>query len=151
MTEQRFSAQIEQQGAKTFIVIPFDPADAWGVKTRYHVTGTINGHAVRGALDSDVSGFLLSLGPAWLREAALAPGSNVAVVLAPEGPQSHTLADDLRAELAAEPPAQDFFDSLPTFYRKNYLRWIDSAKRPETRSARIVEMIKLLKDGKRDR
>jgi len=40
---------------------------------------------------------------------------------------------------------------LATFYRNGYLRWIGGVKRPETRSARIAEMLSLLKAGKKQR
>ena len=62
-----------------------------------------------------------------------------------------TLAADITEALAAAPAAQAFFDALPTFYRKNFMRWIDSAKRPATRAAHIAEMVELLKAGKRER
>ena len=50
-----------------------------------------------------------------------------------------------------EPAARRLFESLPTFYRKNFLRWIESAKRPETRARRIAETVATLKAGKRER
>ena len=53
--------------------------------------------------------------------------------------------------MRVEPQAKQFFDSLPTFYRNNYMRWINSAKRPPTRAARIAEMMELLKAGKREK
>ncbi len=55
------------------------------------------------------------------------------------------------AALATNTVAKAFFDGLPTFYRKNYIRWIESAKRPETRAKRIVEMMALLAEGKREK
>jgi hypothetical protein len=45
-----------------------------------------------------------------------------------------------------------FFLGLATFYRKGYLRWIDATKgRPEARAERIVQVIELLKSGKKER
>jgi uncharacterized protein YdeI (YjbR/CyaY-like superfamily) len=78
-------------------------------------------------------------------------GAEVEVVLAPEGPQAGMLAPDILAALDSEPEARAFFESLATFYRNGYLRWIEGAKRPETRSARIAEMRALLKAGKKQR
>ena len=49
------------------------------------------------------------------------------------------------------PAAGRFFESLPTIYRKNFMRWIDGAKRPETRAKRIAETVATLKSGKRER
>jgi uncharacterized protein YdeI (YjbR/CyaY-like superfamily) len=68
-----------------------------------------------------------------------------------EGPQAETLSSDIALALKAEPNAQAFFESLATFYRNNYIRWIESAKRPETRARRIGEMIDLLKEGKKQK
>ena len=56
-----------------------------------------------------------------------------------------------RAGRASEPEARAFFESLATFYRNGYVRWIEGAKRPETRSARIAEMLGLLRGGQKQR
>jgi uncharacterized protein YdeI (YjbR/CyaY-like superfamily) len=86
------------------------------------------------------------------RSLALPKGKLAAqVALAPEGPQADTLAADILAALESEPEARAFFESLATFYRNAYVRWIESAKRSETRSARIAEMLNLLKAGKKQR
>jgi uncharacterized protein YdeI (YjbR/CyaY-like superfamily) len=74
------------------------------------------------------------------------------VKLVPEGPQSETLAADIAGALGAEPDAARFFDGLATFYRKNYLRWIDATKRsPEVRAQRIAELVQLMKAGRKER
>jgi len=134
------------------IRVPFDPNGAWGEKDRHHVTGTVGGRRIRGALDVVEEGYGLVLGPAWQRDADFEPGSDVVVTLAPEGPQRATLPPDVAAALDAEPAAAAFFDSLATFYRKGYLRWVDATKRqPDVRAARIAEMIELLKAGTKER
>jgi len=133
------------------IALPFDPAAAWGERGRYDVTGTVSGYKVRGKLVVRSGGHVLELGPAWCRDATIVAGTPVLVVLAPEGPQVSTLAADIAAALDAEPSARRFFESLATFYRKNFMRWIEDAKRPETRAKRIAEMVATLKSGKRER
>ena len=69
----------------------------------------------------------------------------------PEGPHSTTMGADVAAAFAEDPPAARFFDSLPSFYRDNHARWIESAKRPETRAKRITEVVDLSRLGKRER
>ena len=82
----------------------------------------------------------------------IGPGDEVDVVLIPEGPQRVDLAPDVAAALDAAPDAAAFFDSLAQFYRRGYLRWIDATKRsPDKRSARIAEMVDLLKAGVKQR
>ena len=151
MTTQHFKTIIAKTGTRTFIPIPFNPNEVWGVKQRHHITGTVNGYGVRGSLGSDGMQYFLPLGAAWRRDCGLEAGSNVEVVLSPEGPQSESLAPDVSSALEAEPRARAFFESLATFYRNTYIKWIESAKRPETRAARIKEMIELLKVGKKQK
>ena len=133
------------------IKLPFDPAAEWGSRDRYDLTGTIAGHRFRGKLTPRDDAFYMDLGPAWCRDARFAPDMPVAVSMVPEGPQVAAMAPDVAAALDAEPDARRFFEALPTFYRKNFMRWIDSAKRPETRARRIAETVATLKAGQRER
>ena len=138
--------------ARVYLVAPFDPEEVWGPRTRYHVTGTINGRPFRGALEPFAKGYLLALGPKSRCREGLHPGDPVEVTLEPEGPQSGSLPADIAAALQAEPKAAQFFDSLASFYRQNYLRWIEATKRsPETRAQRIAELIELMKAGRKQR
>lgn len=151
MSTQRFKTTVVKSGDRTCLVLPFNPNEAWGVKQRHYITGSINGCTIRGALGSEGSQFVLSLGVAWRRDNGVEAGATVEVVLEPEGPQSATLSPDVVAALDTAPQAKAFFDSLATFYRKGYIQWIESAKRPETRRRRIAEMLRLLKAGKKQR
>jgi hypothetical protein len=151
MATQRFKAVVTRTGSRTYIGIPFNPNEVWGVKQRHHITGSINGCAVRGSLGADGGQYFLPLGAAWRRGSGVEAGAEVEVVLTPEGPQADTLAADILAALDSESEAKALFESLATFYRNGYIRWIESAKRPETRSARIAEMLNLLKAGKKQR
>jgi hypothetical protein len=148
---QQFKTTIEKTGTRTFIAIPFNPNDVWGVKQRHHITGTVNGCKIRGSIGSDGQTYFLPLGAAWRRDNGLDAGADVEVMLSPEGPQTDLLAPDISSALEAEPQARAFFEALPTFYRNNFVRWIASAKKPETRAAHIKEMMELLKAGKRQK
>jgi hypothetical protein len=133
------------------LAIPFDPATAWGERDQYHVHGTVGGQPFRGPL-ADVDGsWSLQLGPAWCRAPGFVPGDEVEVVMGPEGSQSTSMGADVAAAFAAKPAAARFYDSLPSFYRNNYARWIEGAKRPETRAKRIAELVDLARLGKRER
>src|SRR5262245_58870354 len=145
MTTQRFKTVVAKSGSRIYIAIPFDPNAVWGVKQRHHIRGTVNGCMVRGSLGSDGTQYFLPLGAAWRRDNGLEAGAKVTVELAPEGPQQANLAPDVAAALDAAPKEKAFFESLATFYRNTYIKWIESAKRPETRAARIAEMMALLK------
>ncbi|HJS19001.1 MAG TPA: YdeI/OmpD-associated family protein [Anaerolineales bacterium] len=151
MKPQHFKTVITNSGAKTFIPIPFDPNEVWGAKQRHHIKGTVNEYGVRGPLDFDGKQYVLRLGAAWRRDRGIEAGTKVDVILSPEGPQTESLSPDIVSALDAESQAKTFFESLATFYRNGYINWIESAKRPETRTTRIVEMIELLKAGKKQK
>lgn len=137
---------------RVLVPVPFDPDEAWGAKPEHPVHGTVNGMGVRAVVEPLVGGHGILLGPAWRRDCGIAPGDEVTVVLAPEGPQRDDLAPDIAAALAAEPDAAAFFDSLAQFYRRAYLRWIDATKRrPDVRAERIAEVVALLKAGVKER
>jgi len=88
----------------------------------------------------------------WMRDAGVAAGDEVIIELAPEGPQRGDLADDIAAALEASPAAAAFFDTLAQFYRKAYVRWIDTTtRRPDLRAARITEVVDLLAAGIKQR
>ncbi len=145
--QREFRALLEPNGKGARVSVPFDPNEAWSRKDRHHVTGSVGGYKVRGELRSDGAGWALALGPAWVRD-NLKPGREVEVVLGPEGPD---LAEDVVAALANSLAAREFFENLPTFYRNNFIRWIEQAKRPETRAKRIAEMVGLCAAGRRER
>jgi hypothetical protein len=148
-----FSATIEARarGSGIAIRLPFDPSAEWGDKERHDVNGTLAGRKVRGKLVARDGAHFLEAGPAWCRDEGLAVGAQVSVALAPEGPQVESLGPDFTAALEAEPEARRFWGSLPTFYRKNFVRWVEQAKRPETRARRIADTVSTLKAGKRER
>lgn len=149
--QKSFDAIIQKEGSFIFVTIPFPPGEVWGAKPRYHVTGTINGIPVRGTLGALGQDYFLRLGAAWMRDSNLELGENVTVQLSLEGPHEGNIASDIAKALSGNKKAEAFFQGLPTFYRKNFIRWIDSAKREETRAKRINEMMKLLEEGKREK
>lgn len=149
--QQSFDTVIKKEGSFTFVEIPFSPREVWGTKPRYYVAGTINGISVRGTLGALGQAYFLRLGAAWMRDSSVKVGENVSVQLSLEGPQEDTISPDVAKALSGNKKAKIFFEGLPTFYRKNFIRWIESAKREETRDKRIKEMMTLLAEGKREK
>jgi hypothetical protein len=148
VTAKRFKSNVVRVRAKAYVPVPFDPNEAWGWKIRHYVKGTVGGCSIRGLLRSEDGEYVLPLGAAWLRDNVIPTAATIDVVLEPDGPQSETLAEDIVHALNASPEAETFFQSVAPFYRKNFLRRIDQARRPETRAARIAEMVKMLEAGK---
>jgi uncharacterized protein YdeI (YjbR/CyaY-like superfamily) len=58
---------------------------------------------------------------------------------------------DLGAALDATPAARRWFDAAAPSYRRNVLRWIVKAQRPETRAARVARTVETAGRGERIR
>ncbi len=66
-------------------------------------------------------------------------------------PREVTVPDDLAEVLAEDEGARRFFAGLSYTHRKEWVRWIQEAKRSETRNERIRKTIEALREGKRQR
>ena len=147
-----FRGRATRTGPTVEIPLPFDPAEAWGRRDRYHVTGNVNGARFRGPLVSRGAAWVIQRGPKSPGAAVLSDGDPVTVEIWPEGPQIGELALDVIEALDARPQARAAFEGLAQFYRKGWLRWIDATKRrPDIRRERIAEMVRLLEAGHKER
>ena len=61
-----------------------------------------------------------------------------------DGARTSTVPEDLAAALAASPRARDFFPQLDGANRYAVLYRVQTAKRPETRTRRIAELVAML-------
>jgi len=147
-----WTAKATLRGGRAEIALPFDPEQAWGTKGRQDACGTIAGRPVRGKLEREADAWVFPLGPAWWRDAGLDPadGPDLVAILGPEGPLLEDLADDFRAAMDASPAAVATFYSIAPHYRKNVIRWVETARRPETRAARIVGAVAAWAAGERE-
>lgn len=62
---------------------------------------------------------------------------------APPAPKTIHIPKDIRHALAENETAWKNFNNFAYTYRKEYVEWVQSAKRPETREKRIKETVRL--------
>jgi uncharacterized protein YdeI (YjbR/CyaY-like superfamily) len=55
------------------------------------------------------------------------------------------LPAELRAALDGAPDARARFEALPPSHRREYVRWIEEAKKPQTRARRAGETVARLR------
>ncbi len=67
----------------------------------------------------------------------------------PLKPPSFEMPGEFKEALAANKEAGAFFESLPPSQKKQYVGWIASAKRDETRQKRLQKALELLNDKQR--
>jgi uncharacterized protein YdeI (YjbR/CyaY-like superfamily) len=58
--------------------------------------------------------------------------------------ESLAIPDEIKAEIERSPTAWKNFDALAPGYRKQYILWLTTARRPETRARRLEKAIKML-------
>jgi len=86
------------------------------------------------------------------RAAGVAPGDEVDVDIESDAePREVTVPDDLARALAHDDTARTFFDGLSYTDRKEWVRWVEEAKRTETRAGRVAKTVESLRAGKRRR
>ena len=77
-------------------------------------------------------------------------GDQVKIVLeADTEPRLVAVPPDLMKELKKNRGAKAVFDKLAYTHRKEYVRWIEEAKREETRASRVAKTIEMLLKGKK--
>jgi hypothetical protein len=147
MSAQRFEATIEQHGSGTVIVVPFDLKEAFG-SARPPVRATVNGYTFRTTLFTMGGRALLGLNREVRQAARVEAGQEVSVELARDDePRTVEVPSDLAAALEEDPTVRETFDGLSYTHRKEYVRWVEDAKRDETRTRRIAKSIELLRKG----
>lgn len=65
-----------------------------------------------------------------------------------EGPRSIVVPDDLTEALAANAKARATFEAFSNTHKREYVDWIDSAKRDETRASRLATALEWMAEGK---
>jgi len=149
---QRFSSVIERAGGGgAFVSIPFDVERVFG-KSRVPVKVMIDGEPYRGSLvRMGGASHMLPLLKEIREKIAKGPGDAVDVVVEEDlGPRVVAVPKDLRRALASQAKALLFFRGLSYTGRKEYARWIESAKRQETRALRVAKAVAMLRQGKRE-
>jgi hypothetical protein len=116
---------------------------------RFPVVATVNGYTWRTSVARMGGEFLLGLNRAVREEAGVEAGDTVDVALELDtAPREVEVPQALADALAADREAREAFDRLAYTHRKEYARWIDEAKRDETRRRRITQALEMLRQGK---
>jgi hypothetical protein len=143
----RFEVEIVDAPPALGFDVPFDPRAELG-SVRAPVRVTINGFAFRTTIARMGGRTFVGLNREVREGTGVAVGDRVSVELvADEEPRTVEVPPDLAAALDGDRRA--FFDSLSYTHRKEYVRWIEGAKREETRRARVEKAAAMLQAGVR--
>ena len=151
--KQTFTAPIKNAGGGgAYVEVPFDVEKVFGSK-RPKVKALIEGVPYRGTLVRMGSEcHMLPVLKDIREQISKNFGDEIKIIVEPDvEPRLIEIPKDLSKEFKKDKDAKAFFDKLAYTHQKEYVKWIEEAKREETRRSRIVKTMEMLKKGKRGR
>jgi hypothetical protein len=149
----KFRATVELHGkTATGIEVPDGIVAALGAGHRPAVTVTVGGHSYRTTATRMGGRFLIPLSAENRTAAGVAAGDEIDVDIEPDtAPRAVEVPADLAEALAKDEAAKTTFDGLAFTHRKEWVRWVEEAKKAETRATRLAKTIEALHAGRRTR
>jgi hypothetical protein len=143
----KFRAYVEPPEPMRGLEVPPEVVESLGQGKRPPVTVTINGHSWKTRVAIMRGRFLLGLSNANRQAAGVEIGEEVEVELEFDlEPRVVTEPADFARALSADPIARAAYDRLPDGRKREHVRAIESAKKPETRTRRIEKALAALRD-----
>lgn len=142
----------------TFLTLPKEASAQLPSRGQVSVEGTLNGSPFQATLDPDGRGGHWLKVERELREAASAKARDVVTLeIAPVAKEPEpTVPADLQEALAAAPPSKsgkpgalEAWADITPAARRDFIHWITSGKKAETRVKRIATACDMLAKGKR--
>jgi Bacteriocin-protection, YdeI or OmpD-Associated/Domain of unknown function (DUF1905) len=149
MKKYKFKAKIEAgDGGGAHVLFPYDTEKEFATKGKVPVKATFDGVPYAGSLikyghPQHMLGLLKSI----REQIGKGPGDTIEVVVwKDEAPRVVEIPAAFQAAMK-KAGLLDTFEKLSYTHRKEYCRWITDAKKEETRSARLVKSIDMLRKG----
>jgi hypothetical protein len=143
-----FTAELELHGkTATGVEVPADVVERLGAGKRPPVRVTVNGHTWESTVAVMGGRYLLGVAAEHRAAAGIAAGDRITVALVLDaGPRQVEVPADLAAALD-EAGVRAAFDRLPPSHRKEHVRAVEDAKKPETRARRIAKAVEAVTPG----
>lgn len=156
----RFAAKLlrprasSEKPAWTFLILPKQATSRLPSRSQVSVRGTFNTIPFVATLEPDGSGgHWLRVDSKLSKRAAALPGDEVALEITPLTPDQEpepAVPPDIRRALAAAPKeAQQAWKEITAVARRDWIKFMTSGKRAETRVLRIEKTCDMLASGKR--
>lgn len=138
-------------GSWAFLVLPKKASAMLPTRGMTTVEGTLNGYSFRATLEPDGDrSHWLKLNRTLREAAGVEVGDVVTLEIMPAREEREPrIPVDLRKALAATPKARALWSEITLIARRDWIQWITTAKRQETRARRIENTCKMLTAGKR--
>jgi hypothetical protein len=144
---ERFKAKLEPvPHGGNFVVVPPEIAEAAGLKYGVRVRGTVDGVAYRSSLMMYSGVFHMGVHKATLAAAGAKPGKSVDVTIEidDEPLPTDTVPPDLQRAIKASKLASAGWDLMTPSHKREHVKAVLDAKKPETREKRIASTVAAL-------
>ena len=152
----RFEASLHRpaqpkNAAWAFLVLPKAASARLPARAQVSVEGRFAGTPFQATLEPDGQGsHWLKVEKKLLEAAGVQAGDTVALEVTPvAGEPEPKLPPDLRKALAESPAAKATWDDITPVARRDWIQWMTSGKKAETRVKRIATACDQLASGKR--
>ena len=147
-----FDAVIQDGGEKwpeaACVMFPYDVKESFGTRGQVKVKATFDGVPYRGSLANMGMGHMLILRKDVRAKVGKYHGDTVSVTIQKDTEERIVeIPPELNEAFAKNPEAKVFYDTLSYTNRKEYARWVASAKRQETKDRRLEKTISMLLEG----
>lgn len=154
-TQVKFKAKLlrpAEKGDWRFLRLPIEASKRLPTRSMVSVEGTLGGTAFWTTLLPDgEGGHWMKVEKALSTKAKVKPGATVELEIAPmaKEPEPEVPQDLKKAITAAGPKAQETWNAITAKARRDWIFWIVSAKKEETRAKRREVAIDKLSKGNR--
>jgi hypothetical protein len=154
MKKYSFKATLHKQpnNNATFIEFPFNVETEFGVRGQVKVHALFDGVAYRGSLAKmGHHCHILGVTREIREQLGKPPGDLIEVVLwKDEQPRVVEIPEYFSDVLASEPDLAAYFKTLSYTHQKEYVVWITSAKKEDTRQRRMEKALDMLRQKRRN-
>ena len=151
--EHEFEAVLETGDGDggVFVVVPFSVPEVFGTRGRVPVQVTFDGYPYQGSITPLGDGHHALHVLKQIRKAVdKTIGDTVRVTLSRDVVERKMDAPaDLAEQLATNPKAAAYFTKLAYTHQREFVRWLEGAKRPDARARRLGEIVEMLGQGRK--
>ncbi|MDO8731375.1 MAG: YdeI/OmpD-associated family protein [Actinomycetota bacterium] len=148
-----FQAELELAGkTATGITVPAEVVESLNAGKRVPVVVTINKHSYRTTIAPYNGRYMIPVSAENREAAGVKAGERITIGLKVDAePREVEVPDDLAKALQKNKMAKDFFTTLSFTNQREYVRWVEDAKKEGTRTARVLKSIESLEAQKKVR
>lgn len=145
----RLTATLEPRGPAGAIVLTDEQVASLGAGKTPPVRVTANGRTVAARVGRMGGENLLGFSKKLRADLGVEIGDVLDVTIALDaGSREVEVPPALATALGNDPAAKAAFDALAPSHRKEFARWVDEAKRDETRDSRVEQSLQMLREGR---